>query len=437
MAPKTATPKSAAMVRVPLELEPVPEHVIEAITGEQLAIDVAALTGHTIQEVRLEGVQTTLVALYKSGGVREGRLNLQRLKPPVPSVSNEPNAALNAVPCESAWEARHLMNETMVQHRLSRKGPVSVEVSNAFTAMDCEVELTHVWNKLDLYITTALFKREWDENTAPMLSVLLPGTRRGGTTACRFYYSDQHWNGPLNELFMNMHSLGSQPEMNGPNNWMVESTWTGMTKAGRLQLECGMEMPGMGERECHRFLDECVRLAMLAVVTNGLYTTGMLDLSRFPCHQLNGSFNALSALRKTVQQANQGVSEENANDEAMAFIAFRGTKTVALRRWVAGGAGGHARMKLANYFNRQFAGHISTHELDRMVPMTGGLEHDCSTWDEIYENEDNEAANAWNAPSQAKGSNDRNVATALAQTANALEPGAEIVLRKNAKGTVK
>ena len=135
-------------------------------------------------------------------------------------------------------------------------------------------------------------------------------------------------------------------------------------------------------------------------------------------------------------------------------------------------------MKLANYFNRQFTGHISTHEWDGngpndwlwtleplslnnagivRMPMTdpmchcspklllslneimeattrgqcliewrlmghtmaplcqavgGGLEHDCSTWDEIYENEDNEAANAWNAPSQAKGSNDRNVATA-------------------------
>ena len=64
-------------------------------------------------------------------------------------------------------------------------------------------------------------------------------------------------------------------------------------------------------------------------------------------------------------------------------------------------------------------------------------EHDCSTWDEIYENEDNEAANACNAPSHAKGSNDRNVATALAQTANSLEHGAEIVLRKNAKGIVK
>eukprot|EP00439_Symbiodinium_sp_Y106_P059883 s5111_g8.t2 len=67
----------------------------------------------------------------------------------------------------------------------------------------------------------------------------------------------------------------------------------------------------------------------------------------------------------------------------------------------------------------------------------GGREHDCSTWDAIYENEDNEAANAWNAPSQAKSSNNRNVATALAQTANALEPGAEIVLRKKFKGIVK
>ena len=36
------------------------------------------------------------------------------------------------------------MNETVVQHRLSRNGPVSVELSNALTAMDCGVELTRV-----------------------------------------------------------------------------------------------------------------------------------------------------------------------------------------------------------------------------------------------------------------------------------------------------
>ena len=56
-------------------------------------------------------------------------------------------------------------------------------------------------------------------------------------------------------------------------------------------------------------------------------------------------------------------------------------------------------------------------------------------WDELYEDEGNEAPNAWNA-AKAK-ANDQAVGTALAQTANALEPGSEIVLRKNAKGTVK
>ena len=64
-----------------------------------------------------------------------------------------------------------------------------------------------------------------------------------------------------------------------------------------------------------------------------------------------------------------------------------------------------------------------------------GHEHDCSTWDEIYEDGGNDAPNAWNAP-KAKAS-DQAVGTALAQTANALEPGSEIVLRKNAKGTGK
>ena len=208
-------------------------------------------------------------------------------------------------------------------------------------------------------------------------------------------------------------------------------------------------------------------------------------------------FNPLSALRKTVQWANQEGFAVNENEEPIAFVVFRSTKTVAMWRWTAGGSCGNARMKLANYFNRHFTDHISTHQWDgcgpndwrwtleprslssaaiirmpmtdpmchrgpkmlltlneiiewgmlattrgqcliewrlmghTMVPLSqavgGGLEHDCSTWDEIYENEDNEAANAWNAPLQAKGSNDRNaLATALAQTANALEPGAEI-----------
>ena len=76
-----------------------------------------------------------------------------------------------------------------------------------------------------------------------------------------------------------------------------------------------------------------------------------------------------------------------------------------------------------------------------MVPLKqairGGLEHDCSSWDKIYEAEEN-AANAFHDPTKAKRSNDRNAANvpAIAQTANALD-GAEIVLWKTARGTVK
>ena len=73
-----------------------------------------------------------------------------------------------------------------------------------------------------------------------------------------------------------------------------------------------------------------------------------------------------------------------------------------------------------------------------MVPLCrigAGLEHNCSTWDELYEDKGNEAPNAWNT-AKAK-ANNQAVGTTLAQTTNALEPGSEIILRKNAKGTIK
>ena len=43
MAAKTAAPKTAVMVRQ--TMGPLPEQVIEAIAGKQLAIDLAALSG--------------------------------------------------------------------------------------------------------------------------------------------------------------------------------------------------------------------------------------------------------------------------------------------------------------------------------------------------------------------------------------------------------
>ncbi|CAE7702856.1 HET-E1 [Symbiodinium sp. KB8] len=221
-------------------------------------------------------------------------------------------------------------------------------------------------------------------------------------------------------------------------------------------------------------------------LANGLFCKGWLDLSRLPCH-LNGAFNALSALRKIVQWAHQEVFEPNENAEPIAFCRVqkntsRGNAPMdcwSIRRQYQNEAGRGQLLRLLSQFND----HISTHEWDGVgsndwrwalcersmasmgivrMPVTdamchpslrillrlneiiewgmwattnGGLMHDCSPWDEIWAGEENVPANAWKAPTQALGSSDRTAATvqAIAQIANALEPGAEIVLQKNAE----
>ena len=57
----------------------VPEVQYEELTGEQLAVDVASLSGRTVEEVRTAGVQSSLVALHLTGGVPETRQDLIRL----------------------------------------------------------------------------------------------------------------------------------------------------------------------------------------------------------------------------------------------------------------------------------------------------------------------------------------------------------------------
>ena len=81
-----------------------------------------------------------------------------------------------------------------------------------------------------------MYRREWDESTAPMLAMLLPGTRAGGLAACRFDHPDQRSNAIMSSLRMRMSSLGINTERNGPNNWMIETGWVTMTKAERLFL---------------------------------------------------------------------------------------------------------------------------------------------------------------------------------------------------------
>ena len=67
-----------------------------------------------------------------------------------------------------------------------------------------------------------------------------------------------------------------------------------------------------------------------------------------------------------------------------------------------------------------------------------GLDHDCSTWDELYGDEDEENANAWNGPASSSTASKTRTAenafpgsvTVISQVANALVPGAEVVLRR-------
>ena len=94
-----------------------------------------------------------------------------------------------------------------------------------------------------------------------------------------------------------------------------------------------------------------------ASVGEKFFRNATIELSKFPCHQLNGSFGALSAMRKTVQWYCQGCFGENADHEGVVFVVRRRSKNEAQRKWVAASNG---KMKLENYFNRQFTDHIST-----------------------------------------------------------------------------
>ena len=89
-----------------------------------------------------------------------------------------------------------------------------------------------------------------------------------------------------------------------------------------------------------------------ASVGEKFFRNDTIELSKFPYHQLNGSFCALSAMRKTVQWYCQGCFDENADYEdyeGVVFVARRRSKNEAQRKWVAASNG---KMKLENYFNR-------------------------------------------------------------------------------------
>eukprot|EP00439_Symbiodinium_sp_Y106_P035889 s7757_g4.t1 len=107
-----------------------------------------------------------------------------------------------------------------------------------------------------------------------MMSVLLPGTRSGGTTACRFDHPDQHSNGPMSSLRMRM------------NNWMIETSWTQMTKAERLFLTKGnwhvewRSAHWAKENATDALVNVYDWLCLPIPLAMRLYNNGIVDLSR-------------------------------------------------------------------------------------------------------------------------------------------------------------
>ena len=122
---------------------------------------------------------------------------------PLPGAQN-PEIGRNDFPVESL----RLMNETLTTHRFSRNGPVNRAVSAALSRMDMGKDVTTVWQRLDEYVTTdsqtechkiemdagaianrlhdaqvglaeAVYRREWNDEWAPILSLLIPGTWSG------------------------------------------------------------------------------------------------------------------------------------------------------------------------------------------------------------------------------------------------------------------
>ena len=373
-------------------------------------------------------------------------------------------------------------------------------------------------------LVEAVYKREWSEE-CPIISLHLPGTRSGGLSGCRFEHPDEHSNGPMSSLRLRMNSLKIRSTVsNNVNQSMLETGWFAMTKSERMFLTKGTwEIEWhMNANDYDNVVHDLVNvydwLLLPSSIGQRYFETGDIDLGRFPCHQLNGSFCALTAMRKTVQSFCQGVFDENAPYDRLVFVVRRRSTAEATREWT-GVTTGAKKMKLNNYFNRQFTDHISTQngvavenekenvpnkwfwtvptEASKMsmgiirmekddamnyaktgpqllclsemmdwnrtatLPHSGliewrlmghtmvptvqaygsGLEHDCSTWDEMYADDDGEDPSAWNAPSSSTAAPKKNAgmtsqgsgsAIVLAQVANALNPGAEVVLRMSA-----
>ncbi|CAE7330836.1 unnamed protein product, partial [Symbiodinium sp. CCMP2592] len=399
-----------------------------------------------------------------------------RRHPNAPPVDN---VGLNDIPIETT----HLMCEFTQMHRLSRNGPVNMEVFHALTKMDCGAEVK---------LAEAIYKREWSDE-CPILSVLLPGTRSGGMSGCRFDHPDEHSNGPMSSLRLRMNSLDIRAVSNGINECMIETGWFAMTKAERMFLTKGNWQiewklaPNAKENLVADLVNVYDWILLPKSVGENYYATGEIDLSRFPCRQLNGSFNALSAMRRlcngTARDALMrmpsaiyeqlvfvalGEQENEVNQLLQSPITDHISTQNGFLVETDGEKHGRWTWTVPTDSSKLSMGIIRMDPNDAMSYMRTGPQLLCLSemaewnrlatrrhaglieWRLMGRTTAANAPNAWNAPSastaamhkkasgldkpsgMASGMTSSGSATALAHVANALNPGAEVVLRVNA-----
>ncbi|OLP91180.1 hypothetical protein AK812_SmicGene27141 [Symbiodinium microadriaticum] len=136
----------------------------------------------------------------------------------------------------------------------------------------------------------AVYRRERSEDTAPLLSVMLPNTKSGGLSWRWFEHPDEHSHDPMrsNELpeieNVIVRNIGD-PEF-------LETGWYCCLPKDKPRFltkgTCGTE--AYAEKTV---VDGLVRvydwICLLLSIATELFETGNISLARFPCHQLNGS----------------------------------------------------------------------------------------------------------------------------------------------------
>ncbi|OLQ04031.1 hypothetical protein AK812_SmicGene12941 [Symbiodinium microadriaticum] len=237
------TAKTVAVA--PQNVQPIPEERVAATVGNELAEILPQLSARTVEEIKNEGVQTTVIAMHLMRQIPADPPDLRRLaigesfvRPtvnvdpqPVENASASGPAQIDATHGEAARAAAKATVAPTVSKSLMKEGngasspdqPAWFGESPKWTVvwtLDIESLVTEANDFVDILLNVpqiglaeAVYRREWGEDAAPLLSLRIPGRE-----VCRFEHpdEDENANGPMSSLRMPMSSPGIAPAQNDP-----------------------------------------------------------------------------------------------------------------------------------------------------------------------------------------------------------------------------